>query len=145
MQRWGEFCKRSLWSHENPEWDGLKLGEGTKGLSLTLLCVLLLHSLWLLDSDLGQWHWDLPTPRSQQQWNPQQEPPQDQVVSSGSPARGARSSASRPHQSPPPCPHARTGGARHRRAAGEWAAPQHARLSCPAHCSSRTPQPPDLS
>lgn len=33
MQRWGEFCKRSLWSHENPEWDGLKLGEGTKGLT----------------------------------------------------------------------------------------------------------------
>lgn len=103
-----------------------------------------LHSLRLLDSNPGQWHRDLPTPRSQQQWNPQQESPQDQVTASGSPARGTPGSASRPHQSPSPRPHARAGGAGHRGAAGERAAPQHASLPWTAHCASRPPKPSDL-
>lgn len=50
---------------EKTGWGGLELGE-SEGLSPSLMLVYSLHSLWLLDSNPGQWHWDLPPARSWQ-------------------------------------------------------------------------------
>lgn len=63
-----------------------------------------LPSLWLFDSNPGQWHWDLPTPDHGSSGTPSKESSEDQATTAGAPTWGAPSSAPPLTGSPRPCP-----------------------------------------